>query len=601
MICQTVVAVPITDGLLLWLDATDSSTLFKDEDLTIAASPGDEVLGWMDKSGEGNHANVDFLSAPTYEKGVMGGQDAVRFDGVEADGMIISDGLFVQRPFTAFIANQYWGSTLGRTLQARDGPNWLHGLWAGQHGSFAGSWIGNDPADVDVPYVLDTTQSLDNSTVVVNGGNRVEGSGAGATGEPGFLALASGGQFANEVSDADVSEIVIYDRILTEQELTQVRDHLYAKYNVEMIEDRPPPPAQNIVIDGNLGVFTAVDEGVDFNGEFVYAINIGGPGDLEVEDAEFTDGSLFDCCQDGADVFTEDRELPEWHPNTDYGNFDLDLVMQSIRWSAEPAEIEVTLDVEAGTNFKLQLLFAESCCDRGFDIVVEDEVAVENFNVQLAQEGINNTAQGVVYSLSVTPTDDKLNIVLGNGGNEDRPNPAAPDNNPILNGLTLELGSAGIPGDFNNNGVLDADDVDLLGKAAVSQDNPPSFDLNEDGLVNKRDIDLWVGDESFAHTWYGDADLDGEFNSTDLVTVFAAGKYEDGVPMNASWAEGDWNLDMNFDSSDLVVAFSDGGYEVGPRGAVAAVPEPTSIATLLIALLLTLSSTRRCRKGVRLL
>ena len=67
----------------------------------------------------------------------------------------------------------------------------------------------------------------------------------------------------------------------------------------------------------------------------------------------------------------------------------------------------------------------------------------------------------------------------------------------------------------------------------------------------------------------GDADCDGYFSTSDLVTVFEAGKYEDGIPKNATFAEGDWNFDGDFDSSDLIAAFRIGWYEqaaVSTRG-----------------------------------
>ena len=86
-------------------------------------------------------------------------------------------------------------------------------------------------------------------------------------------------------------------------------------------------------------------------------------------------------------------------------------------------------------------------------------------------------------------------------------------------------------------------------------------------------------------TWVGDADLNQVFDSSDLVAVFIAGQYEDGIPMNSGWAEGDWNGDGEFDSADFVAAFTDGGYEQGPRVAANAVPEPTSHALLITALI----------------
>ncbi|MEZ6120971.1 MAG: hypothetical protein R3C28_30990 [Pirellulaceae bacterium] len=61
-------------------------------------------------------------------------------------------------------------------------------------------------------------------------------------------------------------------------------------------------------------------------------------------------------------------------------------------------------------------------------------------------------------------------------------------------------------------------------------------------------------------TDFGDANLDGRFDSKDLIAVFQAGEYEDGIDGNSGWAEGDWSGDGDFDTQDLVVAFTDGGY-----------------------------------------
>jgi hypothetical protein len=58
----------------------------------------------------------------------------------------------------------------------------------------------------------------------------------------------------------------------------------------------------------------------------------------------------------------------------------------------------------------------------------------------------------------------------------------------------------------------------------------------------------------------GDANRDGVFNSSDLVQVFQAGEYEDGIQKNSTWEEGDWNGDSEFDTSDLVLAFQTGRY-----------------------------------------
>ena len=145
-----------------------------------------------------------------------------------------------------------------------------------------------------------------------------------------------------------------------------------------------------------------------------------------------------------------------------------------------------------------------------------------------------------------------------------------------------------VNGDFDLNGLLNAADVDLLTQEIVGQRHPLLFDLNGDSLVDLVDHQVWVKD--LKETWIGDADLNGEFNSSDFVQAFQAGTYETKEP--AGWSEGDWNGDGIFDSSDFVIAFQDGGYEQGLRTDPAAVPEPAS-AILLFASLMVIATHRR--------
>ena len=60
-------------------------------------------------------------------------------------------------------------------------------------------------------------------------------------------------------------------------------------------------------------------------------------------------------------------------------------MLQSIRWSGYPAEVNYQLEVEAGTQYRLQLLFAEKCCSRGYDVFVEDIMLVDDFSPQAVQ------------------------------------------------------------------------------------------------------------------------------------------------------------------------------------------------------------------------
>jgi hypothetical protein len=125
-------------------------------------------------------------------------------------------------------------------------------------------------------------------------------------------------------------------------------------------------------------------------------------------------------------------------------------------------------------------------------------------------------------------------------------------------------------GDFTGNSDVDTADIDALLDAIRSGSEIRYYDLNGDGLVNAQDVTFWIVD--ILGSWLGDANLDGEFNSRDLVLVFTFGQYEDARADNATWQTGDWDGDGDFSSSDFVVAFQSGGYEKGPRPAIADIP-----------------------------
>jgi hypothetical protein len=165
----------------------------------------------------------------------------------------------------------------------------------------------------------------------------------------------------------------------------------------------------------------------------------------------------------------------------------------------------------------------------------------------------------------------------------------------LFNLAMIQYGAiTGRTGDFNGDGVLDATDIDALTIQSAGGTHPASFDLNADALVNGADIGVWVRD--LFNSWMGDANLDGEFNSSDLVTVLASGTYE--ADMDAVWSTGDFNGDGRTNSSDLVAALADGGYESGPRASVAAVPEPAGWLLLAVSIIMidSLRSSGRSRR-----
>ena len=146
------------------------------------------------------------------------------------------------------------------------------------------------------------------------------------------------------------------------------------------------------------------------------------------------------------------------------------------------------------------------------------------------------------------------------------------------------------PGDLDNDYQITVADINRLTAAALAPTPDPSGDLNFDGLVDQQDRRIWV--HNLAHTSFGDANLDGEFDSADMVHVFQAGQYEDFIGKNSTWATGDWDGNYEFETGDIVLAFQDGGFQRGSRATRYTVPEPSSLFLVLLSLIVRYASRR---------
>ncbi len=140
-------------------------------------------------------------------------------------------------------------------------------------------------------------------------------------------------------------------------------------------------------------------------------------------------------------------------------------------------------------------------------------------------------------------------------------------------GTRIEMGyydhaqSFVLAGDLDHDGIVNADDIDLLALAIRQGMTAPPFDLDDNGLVDDDDFQYLI--QNILQTTAGDANLDGLFNSSDMVEVFQSGEYEDDLEGNSGWARGDWDGDGDFTSADMVAAFQAGSYE---QPAAAAAP-----------------------------
>ncbi len=149
------------------------------------------------------------------------------------------------------------------------------------------------------------------------------------------------------------------------------------------------------------------------------------------------------------------------------------------------------------------------------------------------------------------------------------------NNRPLL---TIGFDLASVLGDFDGDGQLTVDDVDLLSSQVVSGGDP-SFDLTNDGNVDGNDVEALLG---LAGRINGDADFDGQVQFSDFVVLSDNFSLSD-----KKWSEGDFDSSGEVQFSDFVILSTN----FGQGEAAAAVPEPAG--GLLLSLALPLLGVRR--------
>jgi hypothetical protein len=160
--------------------------------------------------------------------------------------------------------------------------------------------------------------------------------------------------------------------------------------------------------------------------------------------------------------------------------------------------------------------------------------------------------------------------------------------------VLLKVLGGSLSGDFDNNGLLDVADIDLLGKEIIAGSNDVEFDLNGDEIVDLADQDTWLDDAAIANGFAesylnGDANLDGAVNAMDLNAL--------GINWQQTvdpWSQGDFNADGIVNAADLnLLAIN---WQQTIPMAAQAVPEPAALllwGQFLAAGLLVRSARRR--------
>ena len=190
-----------------------------------------------------------------------------------------------------------------------------------------------------------------------------------------------------------------------------------------------------------VSTFTGGDpgEGLDLQGNFApgYAVYVGPQDELatyQVQDAAFVNADL----PYGIDVNGVNNTA---FGTPDYGftsnDDNLEQVMNYVRYGNGAAGFGVYIDapVVPGQLYRLQLMFNEACCDRGFDVVIEGTNEVDDFNPGRTQGGGGGPAPqnvGALITHDFVAGDNNLDIEL-------LPGTPFLDNNAIIDAVSLEL------------------------------------------------------------------------------------------------------------------------------------------------------------------
>jgi hypothetical protein len=223
---------PVMDGLLMWLDASDMTSLFQSPDGMEPLTAGNQLVGlWKDKSGnENNFAQTRYEARPRFVKTGIGNRSAIMFDTKQS--------LLVKTNFPApvtviYVARQTGGAN-ARVLSAV-ANNWLLGYWSGaKNQAYYEGWVSpsGSPATDTMPNVFTgiVKGGGQNSEVWANG-TMVATNQNGVTG-PNGLAINTGA-FPGEASNCSVAEIIVFNHDLSLNERQKVETYLKTKWGIK--------------------------------------------------------------------------------------------------------------------------------------------------------------------------------------------------------------------------------------------------------------------------------------------------------------------------------------------------------------------------------
>ena len=225
-------------GLQLWLDASDSGTLYTDSaGSTPATADGDPVGRWADKSGNSNHTlQTDGTKKPLLKLNVQNARNGVRPDGVNDFLKSTTGG--ADASYTLFCVNikRSGGRHMMVVSTGQEVTGKRRCLWHYDNSRIAFNGLSRDFSstfswDTGVTNIAQIKNTL--STVTITKDNLTPQQGSvtlvAHTATDIFIASNNG---TTENWNGDLCEIIYYNTIVSDDNISIISNYLNSKWSV---------------------------------------------------------------------------------------------------------------------------------------------------------------------------------------------------------------------------------------------------------------------------------------------------------------------------------------------------------------------------------
>jgi hypothetical protein len=218
---------PITDGLELWLDGSDNTTFTIIDDVNVSQ--------WRDKSGNNRHATQSSTELQPKRYGTKNGYGAVYFSG----NTMKTDNFFNYIEYTKIAVHIHRNNKTGFSGNIISSENGNHATWY-NIGPYFSTFHGGLVASASTSTLNVWNSSLAEfsgtsgnlqSNIYIN--DVFNGSGTTSTNATPNSNVQLGGYSTNgNFLDGAIAEVLIYSRVLTQMEKTDVFNYLNNKWGI---------------------------------------------------------------------------------------------------------------------------------------------------------------------------------------------------------------------------------------------------------------------------------------------------------------------------------------------------------------------------------